>query len=427
MDITRDARDRLLPASIPYRFFGLAVICHVGAWGLLACYGDGLPGFIGGPGPILAALHMITLGVGASTACGAAIQLLPVASRVSLRGVGATVGIFLLLVPGLLILFHGMGAAQDLAMEIGAALVIAALGLFAWKIMDLMYRVKDMPVPPDYVWISSFALIGLLSLAGLLVADGKFGFLPRRQDIAAAHGLLAVYGFMGMLAMGFSGILLPMFTLGHPPNAIWNRRAAGLALAGLLLSVAGLLADQRTVFLIGWVLGMVAVMVHLALMRQMMKTAMRKRLGPSFLLVRLSWVMLPLSLALGLAAATGFALDRSAPLFGFILVFGWMLSFLLGVLQRILPFLASMHSGLSGGRPLMPSTFTHEGAAMTHARCHCTAVFLVSCGLFFEQGSLVRLGALAGLLGALALLWFALHVWWQSHKALRAAKLVNIS
>ena len=75
------AASRLLPASIPFRFFGAAVAYHLLAWIVLFAGAQSVPRFAGGLGWPLAALHLVTLGVLAMTAIGASLQLLPVATR----------------------------------------------------------------------------------------------------------------------------------------------------------------------------------------------------------------------------------------------------------------------------------------------------------------------------------------------------------
>ncbi|HIJ62059.1 MAG TPA: hypothetical protein HPQ04_05135 [Rhodospirillaceae bacterium] len=399
--------DRLLPASLPFRFFAAALIFHAGAWGLLLLSGSDLPGFLGGPGPMLAALHMITLGVAACTVFGAAIQLLPVAGQVSLAFTPVIKPAFWTIVIGLLCLFHGMGSASQWAMEAGAALVIGALAVFALLIIDLLRRIAGMPEVTDPLWVSMASLLGVLGLAATLVADGRGGFLADHRQFAAAHGALAIYGFMGMLVFGFSPLLMPMFTLGQSPDRRWCRYAAWLSAAALAVALAGLLGDWEALILLGGALGLAAAAIHLWLMARLMKSRMRKRLGESFVLVRLSWGLMPVSLLLGLAAADGLAVDITGPLFGFIAVFGWLLSLLTGVLQRIMPFLASMHAVAAGCRPLLPSALTDGRAVRIHLPGHCAGLALVAVGIAAAQPLLVRLGAACGLAGALALLWFA--------------------
>ena len=78
---TNVARSRLLPMSLPFRFFGAAAAFQLAAWAVLLVFCAEVISFEGGLGPIFAALHLVTLGVLATAAIGATLQLLPVATR----------------------------------------------------------------------------------------------------------------------------------------------------------------------------------------------------------------------------------------------------------------------------------------------------------------------------------------------------------
>jgi len=67
---------------------------------------------------------------------------------------------------------------------------------------------------------------------------------------------------------------------------------------------------------------------------------MRKRLGLSFVLIRAAWLIL-LATMLSASRHPWPRRPNGPTLFGFLL-FAWLLTFLLGVLERIVPFLASM-------------------------------------------------------------------------------------
>ena len=89
-------------------------------------------------------------------------------------------------------------------------------------------------------------------------------------------------------------------------------------------------------------------------MRVTLATGMRKRLGLSFVLVRVSWAMLALTPLVGLAVLQGWAGPGGPTLFGLVALGGWLMTFLFAILQRIAPFLASMHvTRASGGPPLL--------------------------------------------------------------------------
>jgi hypothetical protein len=100
------------------------------------------------------------------------------------------------------------------------------------------------------------------------------------------------------------------------------------------------------------------------------------------------------------------AVPRLATLYGLCLVGVWLLSLLLGMLQRIVPFLAAMHAGGSGRRARTPSSLTHEGALRVHFACHAAALALLGLAALLDNAWLVRAGAAAGAVGAGAFAWF---------------------
>ncbi len=395
------ANERLLPASIPFRYFGAAAVFHVAAWLALLLGGDELPHSIGGFGWPLAALHLLTLGVLAMTAIGAALQLLPVATRQSLRAVWPARLIFWLFVPGVAALSHGMASGQELALALGAGLSSAGLLIAAALIADNLLRAGDLALVASYAWGALISLLGLLALGLVLIVDQSSGILGDQRAIVVAHLGFATYGFMGLLALGFSQILLPMFALAPAPSKRLGYGALGLALAGLVLLVAGSLGAPR-LLPPAILLGLAASACHLWSMAQLMRRRMRKRLGLSFVLIRLAWALLPLSLLLALALSLNLGPARGEPLFVALLTLGWLLTFMLGILQRIVPFLASMNGARPGQPPPLPSALAPEWTTKLSFWAHLAALFLVSLGIIAGWGLLVRLGAVTGLVGALA-------------------------
>jgi hypothetical protein len=186
-----------------------------------------------------------------------------------------------------------------------------------------------------------------------------------------------------------------------------RHRSPASWLAGLVLGAVGALADSAAVLTGAGLIGLGGAGVHLWLMRSVLTRGMRKRLGMSFILIRAAWVMLALTLVVGLAALHGFAGKNGATLFGLLLIGGWLLTFLLGVLQRILPFLASMHATRSAhGAPPLLSELAATWPLQVHAACHGGALVLLATAIVVDAALLVRIGATVGLVGALAFAWF---------------------
>lgn len=405
------AKSRLLPASIPFRYFSAAAFFHVLAWGALLIAADRLAGFTGGPGMVLAAIHLLTLGVLVMTAMGAAFQLLPVATRRPLAR-GPTGLCFWLLAPGTLALAHGMaslgrGVGAEPAMLAGGITVTAALAGFALVVGDNLRRAGDMPVVAAHGWAALLALVGFSALGLALAADFTTGFLPDHQAAALTHLVLAGFGFMGLLVFGFSHVLVPMFALSQvlPARLGWSQfwlASAACAVGGIAAWIASPVALAAASLI-----GLGAAAAYLWLMRAALRTGMRKRLGLSFLVIKLSWAMLVLCLLLGLAMAMGAPIPNGETLFGFVLLVGWLLTFLTGILQRIMPFLASMHTAGADGKPVLLSDLTADLPLRLHAACHFAALLLCSAGIVTDWTLLTRLGSAAGLAGALSFAAFA--------------------
>src|SRR5262249_37576218 len=159
--------------------------------------------------------------------------------------------------------------------------------------------------------------------------------VPGRQLTLPLHLLFAPFGFMGLLALGLSYLLVPMFALSPPPREATQLASCALMVAALLLAAAVVLgwlpaAGRRP----RWALGSTGVLLHLHLMRRALATGMRKELGRSFVLVKVAWGALLATLVLGGVLWTGLALPRAEAAFGFALL-AWLLTFVLGILQRI--------------------------------------------------------------------------------------------
>lgn len=73
-----------------------------------------------------------------------------------------------------------------------------------------------------------------------------------------------------------------------------------------------------------------------------------------------------------------------------------------------------MHAAKGQKRPPMVSELTAEQPLKANAICHGVAVALVTAGIVVESALLVRLGAMAGLAGALTFGWFTIEgvPWW---------------
>ncbi len=155
------AKSRLLPMSVPFRFFAAAALFHVLMWATLLTDAGNAVSFHGGFGPTLASIHLLTLGVLTMTAAGASVQLLPVATRRPIAAVWPIKLLFWILTPGLIILVSGMYLGWPAPLATGSSMVTVALVLLAILLGDNLRRSRSLPVVSAFGWA---ALVSLVSL-----------------------------------------------------------------------------------------------------------------------------------------------------------------------------------------------------------------------------------------------------------------------
>ena len=406
------ARSRLLPMSLPFRYFGAATAFQLGAWGLLIFFSNELVQFESGLGPIFAALHLLTMGVLAMSAIGATLQLLPVATRQPVRALWAVRLQWWLFVPGT-VLFAGAGAAYrpDL-LGAGAMAVVLSLLVYGILLFKNLLGARGMRVVVAHGWAALACLVALAATGLLLVGRYEHGWAIDHQALRSAHLVLAAFGFMGLLAIGLSGFLLPMLAVAPPPPQRVAYAVLGLAVAGIVMGSLGLALP-------GALTGLAAALVHVASMERSLHARLRPRLEPSFLLVRVSWACLIGCLVLAVLMALELTPARAPLIFALLLVPGWLLTFLLGVLQRIVPFLASVHaSSGTRGTPVI-SALTPARLLASHRVLHLLALSLLIASAMTGAPWLSLAGAAAGLAGAVAFAAFFAFVLMKVHHGIQ--------
>jgi hypothetical protein len=300
-----------------------------------------------------------------------------------------------------------MYATQFMALFTGAAATTMGLLVYALLLADNLRRATSLGAFVAYGWASLASLIVLAGLGLALALDYRTGALPDHNAAALAHLILGGFGFMGLFALGFSHILVPMFALAGAPEKRLSFIGFGLAVSCVALGFAGALADSRPILTSAALVGLAAAVLHLWLMARVLNTGMRKRLGLSFMLVRAAWIMLLATPLVGLAALYHYAGRNGPALFGFFLLGGWLLTFLLGILQRIAPFLASMHANRAEtGRPMLLSEIAAGWPLKLHAICHGLALIGVGTAIAIDHTALLRAASGIGLVGAVAFAWF---------------------
>jgi len=413
--ILTGAQDRLLDPTIPYRYFATAFAFHVLLWALIAFNPAAIAEFVGGPGPALAALHGLTLGVLSATALGAAFQMLPVATGVPLRNTVAARLASWLYIPGTAVLVWGMYEGGHVRMAMGGIAVVSGFSVFVVLIGEVLWKAVAFDAARHFGLIAITGLVIAAALGMILIVDDGHGILEDRLGIAGVHMIVAAFGFVGMFAIGFSYVLIPLFALAQGVPISESRAAFGLAVAAVVTGALGTYNGAMILVAGAAVAGLVGGAIHFRSMWRCLRGGMRKNLGVSLVMIFSGWGFLTIGLCLIVAFTGGWLEERGLRLAMFLVLFGWLLTFLLGVLQRILPFLGAMNATGAGNKPPRPSELAPEPLLRTHAGLHLLAIIVLGLGLALEEVLIVRVGAIAGVISALVFLGFAARVWWMVH------------
>jgi hypothetical protein len=406
------SRSRLLPMSLPFRFFGAAAAFHAAAWALLVVSWKELLSFEAGLGPVFGALHLVTLGVLAMSAVGATLQLLPVATRQPVRSLAAVRILWWLLAPGSALFAGAAALYRPEWMGAGAMAVVLSLLVYSYLLARNLAGARGMRVVVAHGWAALACLVALAATGLALVGRYEHGWAIDALAVRNAHLVLAAYGFMGLLAFGLSSFLLPMLAVAPSPPAPLSKSVLAIACLAIVLGALGFTA-------IAAALGIAAALAHVIAMERSLRARLRPALGPSFLLIRVAWGCLIASLALAALMALDLAPARAPLLFGLLLVPGWLLTFLLGVLQRIVPFLASVHASSSTrGTPVI-SALTPARLLALQGALHLAALSLLLLAVLLDLPWLAGIGASAGLAGALAFAGFFTFVMMKVHHGIQ--------
>lgn len=396
-------RVRLLPGSVPFRYFAAAAAFHLAGWLLLAAWPERAARFSGGPGPMLAALHAFTVGTLTMAVIGAGLQVLPVATAQPARGARLAAIVWWSLVAGSAVLVLGFGVQKPRLAAIGGLAVAFGLAVHAGLLAVSLARVRRQRALTAHGWVALLSLSVVIVSGPLLVFRFVHALPWLPVGLASAHQVAAGFGFIGMLGVGFSSLLVPMFMVARGPTEARQRWVFGVLAASLSTSLLGALADASPVWRISAALpGLAAAVVHSLAMLSVLRRRRARDSGASVTLIGLAWIAFPASIASGAWALAG---GPPQP-FVALLVISWLLSLLLGMLLRILPFLASVHLKFRGGA--MPSVrdLSCRGCARLVVGGQCGAALLLPVGLAAGDASTVAVAALCGLASALGLAGF---------------------
>ena len=346
MNATGLSFEQAPPVDVPLRFFLTAPGFLVLAAALLLWQGPEAFASRWLPA-MLAATHLLTLGFMAQVMLGALLQMLPVVVGVvvprprltaMLIHVPLTLGTLALIVAFL----SGVSGWFQIAgwlLGLGFGVALTAIHLALWRA----------PVANGTVIALRCALGALLVTVGLgLLLGGYFGWgwsLP----VVALTNLHAVWGLVGWTVLLVAGVayqVIPMFQMTPPYPSGFVRGFAPLMTALLVAWSIFLLGGWETAALATGVMLALGLVLFAAATLYLLARRRRKINDPTLTYWRISLVSLLAGALLWLATPWVPALAHAPQvelLLGTLLIFGFAVAVINGMLYKIVPFLAWFH------------------------------------------------------------------------------------
>ena len=400
-----------------------AALCALMFGEALMVAGYGFPSNSVSDPQTLILVHVIVIGWLSLLLCGALFQFVPVLVARPLYSNMLPLPALIFLLAGLTALLLGflqIAGTIDMRpplLPFAALLLVAGFVIVLWNLACTLWPARPLPLP------ARFVAIALLSLAATVFFGFIFSFvltLPIESEILLRitanglplHAVAGIGGWLTFAAMGVSYRLLAMFMLApeldgtRPRAALWLGTAAlgVVILGGLALLLYGQHILPALVF--GGVLGLGALALYGADIAHLYRARKRRIIELNSQMAVAAFVMLGLSVLLGIVLIALGILSEHVGALVFLIVFGWLSGLGLAKLYKIVAFLTWLESyGPVLGKSATPRV--QDLVIENHARkwfaLFFVAVLAATIALLVSQPLAFRAAAGATLIATIAI------------------------
>jgi hypothetical protein len=337
--------DQAPPIRVPLRFFLTAPLFAITAALLLLWQGPDLLDSRWNLA-LLGATHLLTLGYMGLIMLGAILQMLPVVAGTPMRRPALAAAIVhTLAASGIILLCSGLIFTLPLALKIAMAMLGTALFLFAALVVITLRRSLPQNMTARAMHLAALMLAATVLLGLVLLSNHAFGWwLQEREMLVNLHLTWGLLGWVGLLVVGVAYQVVPMFQLTPHYPAKLTRWLAVLLFA-LLLGLAPASYSPALRMALEVLLATGFAIFALTTLRLQSK---RRRKLPDVTLNfwRVGMISLLLAIMLWLAAQIFSVLEVTRSyglLLGVLMIVGFAMSLINGMLYKIVPFLVWFH------------------------------------------------------------------------------------
>lgn len=352
---------------------------------------------------VLAVVHLFTLGVLLAAISGVMHQFYPMALGWALRSVRVAATGVTLLILGVASVVSGFWFWHPALLAIGWVLVFSAVGCVSWNLLPARRRSPQARFVGAFVSAGHVALGFAMLLAALRIGEFLGWWTVNRLGTIAAHFHLAALGFGTLTALGVGSRMIPMFLVSHGAPTKPVPWIAIFLTAGLFAFSVGAPLHVQLLVWLGASFMFAAVLLHLWVARWYFRHRLRRKLDPAMQFVRLAFVNLGLTALVGAALliTPGFHAGLWIA-YGLLGILGWLVTLIMGILQKLVPHLSRMRLFGRSGRPIPDVNVlinpTIARVALVAAEAGLIALAL---GATFSSRPAATVGALLWLTGVL--------------------------
>ena len=346
MELNGLSVDQAPPISAPLRFYLTAPFFAIIA-GLLMFFSDSSVLMSRYSIDSIVITHALTLGFLGFIMLGSLTQMLPVLAGVTIPKVDLISKIsYLFLTLGTFSMLMGISLDSSLfstltiaLLGVGFAMMITVISLAITKVKNFNATVKAMAT--SLVFAGFTVIMGLFLLLTYINED----FAQYRNMIANVHSVWGIFGFAGILIIGVTFQVLPMFYVAPKFKRFCKKRVVWLISAGLLIwLVTSIFAEDYSIIGKAWI----ATFFWAFSTTVWLKLSARRR--PISDVTVWYWKVASVSLTLGsfLWIFDEYFKHEYIVMVAILIGGGVILSIMMGMLYKIVPFLVWFHLNAMG-------------------------------------------------------------------------------
>ena len=379
------AFERAPAFAVPLQFLLAAPLLALPAAALLLYYGPEILATRWSPAT-LALTHLVALGFIAHSILGALLQYLPVAIGADLRRLHrAAPAIELALAAGTLLLVVGLLLASTPLLRGAGWLLALALGAFTLMTIAELVRGWSNDATTHALAISVAAFIATIAIGFIFAAypEHAASHLVPLVDLHAAWGLA---GWVAITVFGVALVVVPMFQL-TPQYPVAVQRGLPLILLTGLTALSVAVCEYLPALAAAALALLAAALATFGIATLRLQHASRRRADVTVWLWRMAMVSVTGAALLGASAFVAPAIAQQpwfALALGILMLAGFAMSVINGMMYKIVPFLIWLHlQQVNSRRQSLPHMhkIIPEKSMRRQAWAHAIAVALLLAAL----------------------------------------------